>query len=381
MFAPSLFSSYFIAGFECSSHRRRDGVRLDVLASSRHDTFAAEDYRAAARHGMTTARDGLRWHRIETAPGRYDWSSFLPMLRAAHGTGTQVIWDICHYGWPDDVDIWSPAFVERMGRFARAIAVLIRDETDGVPFYCPVNEISFLSWAGGELGHLNPVGRRRGGELKRQLVRASVAAIEAVREVDPRARIVLADPVINVVADPKRPRSRGRAEAYRQAQFEAWDMLCGRLEPELGGRPEHLDIVGANYYAQNQWILNGPPVPLGDPLYRPLREILSETWARYRRPFFIAETGTEGPGRPTWLRYVGNEVQAALAAGVPVEGICIYPITDYLGWQNDRHCDCGLFGFADDSGQRPVYTPLADELRRQQQLFQPLLQEASAPAA
>ena len=64
-----------------------------------------------AEHGIRTVRDGLRWHLIETAPGRYDWSSFLPMLRAARDTGTQVIWDLAHYGWPDDLDIWSPAFV------------------------------------------------------------------------------------------------------------------------------------------------------------------------------------------------------------------------------------------------------------------------------
>ena len=28
-----------------------------------------------------TVRDALRWHLIETAPGRYDWSSILPMVR------------------------------------------------------------------------------------------------------------------------------------------------------------------------------------------------------------------------------------------------------------------------------------------------------------
>jgi hypothetical protein len=33
----------------------------------------------------------VRWHLIEPgAPGRYDWSSLLPMLRAAEAAGTQV---------------------------------------------------------------------------------------------------------------------------------------------------------------------------------------------------------------------------------------------------------------------------------------------------
>jgi hypothetical protein len=106
-----LFHSFVLGGFECSSHRRRDGRRLDLLAATRHDVNAGTDYRALARHGICTVRDGLRWHLIETTPSHYDWSSFLPMLRAARDTGTQVIWDLLHRGWPDDLDIWSPAFV------------------------------------------------------------------------------------------------------------------------------------------------------------------------------------------------------------------------------------------------------------------------------
>ncbi len=39
------------------------------------------------------------------------------MLQAARDTGTQVIWDMMHYGWPDDLDVWSPAFVDRFARW------------------------------------------------------------------------------------------------------------------------------------------------------------------------------------------------------------------------------------------------------------------------
>jgi hypothetical protein len=111
-------------------------------------------------------RDGLRWPLIETIPGVYDWSSFLPMLRAAKETGTQVIWDLCHWGWPDDIEIWSPAFVDRFAAFAHAVAQVVRNETDQVPFYVPVNEISFWAWAGGDLALINPLAIGRGNELK-----------------------------------------------------------------------------------------------------------------------------------------------------------------------------------------------------------------------
>ena len=36
-FRPSLFRSFFAAGFECSSHCRRDGRRLDLIAATGHD--------------------------------------------------------------------------------------------------------------------------------------------------------------------------------------------------------------------------------------------------------------------------------------------------------------------------------------------------------
>ncbi len=65
----SPFQSFFMAGFECSSHRRADGRRLDLLASTGHDRWAAEDYGAVAAHGLRTVRDGVRWHRVEAQAG------------------------------------------------------------------------------------------------------------------------------------------------------------------------------------------------------------------------------------------------------------------------------------------------------------------------
>jgi hypothetical protein len=359
MAGPGPFDSFFMAGFECSSQRRRDGRRLDLLASTGHDRLAARDYRQVAGMGLRTVRDGLRWHLIEVSPGRYDWSSFLPMLRAAREAGVQPVWDLCHYGWPDDLEIWGSAFVDRFARFAAAAAALIRDEGGGAPpLLCPVNEISFWAWAGGDQGRFGPCARRRGGELKRQLVRASIAGIDAVRAVDPGARFVQVDPVIHVVGG-----------GYNEAQYEAWDMLCGRAEPGLGGRPEHLDIVGVNYYPDNQWVLNGSTIPLGHHLYRPFRELLADVHRRYGRPLLLAETGAEGGARAAWLHYVADEVRAALDAGVPVEGICLYPVLDYPGWENDRHCEVGLLGNPDADGRRPVHAPLAGELARQQAIF------------
>lgn len=385
----SIFQSFWIGGFECSTHRlpRRKalgcfaGQRLDLISSTRHDQFAREDYSQLQQAGIRTVRDGVRWHLIETSPFRYDFSSLLPMLRAARETQTQVLWDLLHYGWPDGLSIWSSEFVDRFARFARATAQVIFEETGGPLFITPVNEISFVSWGGGDAGFLNPFAKGRGPELKEQLVRAVIASIEAVREVDPGARITHAEPIIHIACDPDYPEEAPAAEAYRLAQFQAWDMIAGRLNPELGGRPEYLDVIGVNYYSNNQWIHQDPNLPPSrrrtnvlllpsHPLHRPVREMLREVYERYRRPVFIAETGIEGDARPSWLRYIGQEARAAAAAGVELEGLCLYPIIDYPGWGDDRHCHTGLWGYADDEGRRPVYEPLLDELAHQRELWE-----------
>jgi hypothetical protein len=374
---PLLFRSFFLGGFECSTHRLPGGKRLDLVAATSHDALAASDYRLLQRYGMRTARDGVRWHLIEATPGKYDFSSLTPMLRAARETGMQVIWDLWHYGWPDDLDIWSPAFVDRFASFARAFAQVASRESAAAPYVAPINEISFFSWAGGDGGIFNPFAKGRGNEMKAQLIRASIAAIEAMWSVNRDIRVFQIDPVIHVVANPDRP-DAARAEAYRQSQFEAWDMLSGRSRPELGGKPEYLDVMGVNYYIHNQRFYDGEMLAPSHPQYRHVREMLQEVYERYRRPLFIAETGIEDEARPAWLRYMGNEVRAAMSAGVPIEGLCLYPIVNHPGWDDDRHCYNGLFDYPDETGARAAYKPLADELARQAALIEQI--RAGGPA-
>jgi len=372
----ALFPSYLLAGFECSTqrlrpHARHPGRRLDMVAASGHDACAAADYARCVDAGIRTAREGLRWHLVERTPGCYDWSRELPRLRGTRAAGVHVIWDLFHYGWPDDLDIFTPAFVDRFAAFAGAFAELHHNESDEPVWVAPVNEPSFVAWAGGDVAYLNPFTRGRGAALKRQLARAAIAACAAVRDVDPHARLCHVDPVIHTPHDPERPRGRRAAEAYRLGMFEAWDTIAGRRDPALGGSEAWLDVVGVNYYPRNQWLyrgrrLRGRVLRPGDPLHRPLGDILAEVHARYGRPLFVAETGCEGDGRPAWLRYVADEVRRAVDAGVPVEGICWYPILNHPGWDDYRHLTCGLWDYPPDAaGARAVYQPLLEELQRQ----------------
>src|SRR3954470_376045 len=233
-----LFRSFWMGGFEGACHRNRVNKRLDLIAATQHDVLAASDYALVKTVGIETVRDGVRWPHVDRG-GRYEFSSFVPMLRAALAERVQVIWTLCHYGWPEELDVFSAAWVDRFARYCGAVARVVADHTDQVPCYSPINEISFLCWAAGDTGgFIHPHARGRGNELKRQLARAAVAGIDAIWAVDRRARIVHVDPVIKVFPPRNRPDLAVAAEQYTQSQFEAWDMLSGRTEPQLGGRAD-----------------------------------------------------------------------------------------------------------------------------------------------
>jgi hypothetical protein len=169
---------------------------------------------------------------------------------------------------------------------------------------------------------------------------------------------------------PRTPADAEAAEAKRLSQYIAYDMLSGRTAPELGGSPEWLDAVGVNFYSDNQWYLEGGAIPLGHSDYRPLADMLVETYRRYGRPLLITETGAEGTARPAWFHYICEEVREAVRQGVPVAGVCLYPIVSFPGWDDERHRQFGLFSVPRADGRREAYEPLVAELYRQQELFE-----------
>lgn len=360
-----------MGGFECATQINAHGDRLDLIAGTQHDAQAEHDYALLKTQGMRVARDGVRWHLIDRAGnGAYDWSSFEPMLLAANRQQIQVIWDLCHYGWPDGLDVFSPAFVDRFARFSRAVARFVKEHSDEVPFYSPMNEISFLAW-GASRRFIYPFAEGRDNELKRQLARAAIAACAAVLDVDPRARFLYPEPTIQVFPPKRRPHLAAKARREHESQFEAWDMIAGYQQPDLGGHPRYLDILGANFYESNQWEIEGDGhlawhAEPRDNRWVPLHRLLGAIYQRYRRPLCIAETSHIGVGRGRWIEEITSEVMKARRDGTPIDGICLYPIIDRYDWMNANHWhNSGLWDFEPDpSGKliRAVNQPYANVL-------------------
>ena len=363
------FAGFFQAGFECSSHRRRDGVRLDLIKATGHDKHVLGDYRQCVELGFRTIRDGLRWHLIERSPGKYDWSSWMPALEAAEQAGVEIVWDLFHYGSPDCVDQAGPDFPDRFAEFALAAIGVQQSVSSRPPLVCPMNEINFLSWAVDD-GYIPCAGAVEGGWFKHQLVKAAITSARAIKQRWPTSTIVWAEPLIHIAPhDRRRPTIRA-AEQNLQGMYEAYDWIMGKAKAKLGGDASLVDVVGWNFYPHNQWYYKGPTIPMGHHEYRPLADMLLAMGERYGKPIFLSETGAEGSGKPSWLHYVCNEVRDAMARGADIRGICWYPITAYPGWDNSRHAETGLLSTVVSDGTRHVDQRLLAEFEVQRGLFE-----------
>jgi len=374
---PGIFPTFFLSGFECSTFCWKDQGRRDLVAETQHRTFVERDYDFLRELGIAVSREGIPWPMVDSN-GNYDFSLIDPMIQVMNRCQILPIWDLCHYGYPDDTDPFSESFTERFARYCRAAAEYVSSRTSGPHFFTPINEISFFADCGGAWGWIAPYqkdeeARKR---LRLALCRAAIAGVGAIREVLPEARMIHVDPLVQVVAPDDRPDlvEEARHETFVDT-FYAWDVLAGLRHPELGGSPEILDIVGANCYAfgQMEYTEAGPHKalkPHADGIV-PLCDLLQRAWEKYHRPMIIAETSGLGEGRPAWLKDVMEEALAAVDRGIDLHGVCLYPAVDMPNWHTGEWLHMGLCDVVEEEGnlRRVPYEPYIQELRRWQKLL------------
>lgn len=371
-----------MAGFEGSDHVNGFGVPLDMNARNGHANRLAQDYAALRRLGIGTARESIGW-RLCQAAGAAGLRTVREQARLAAGEGLQVIWTLLHYGWPRGLDPFHEpaAFIDAFGFHCRNVARAVAGAGGIAPVWQPVNEISFLSWAASQTGLIHPhtpAGPETGYQLKCVLVRAALRAMDEIRAVLPDARFVHTDPLVHV----EPPLGAGPAACQaalevHETQFQAWDMLAGRAAPWLGGGPGYLDMLGINYYHDNQWE-HGSGARLDwhgrDSRRRPFASLAEALWRRYSRPLCLSETGHVGQGRDAWLDHIAVELLDCRRLGVPIEGVCLYPAIDRPDWQAAGHWhNSGLWDVPGaDRGDftRRLCLPYARRLRRWQQTLQ-----------
>jgi hypothetical protein len=372
-----MFRSFFFAGFECATGYNARGEWIDQIVATHHDLHADEDYHRLREVGIYAAREAIRWPLVDQA-GRFNFESVVPFIEASNRHEIEVIWDLFHYGYPADVDLFADEFPRRFADYCHAAAEFICVHYDGPCYFTPVNEPSFFSWAGGEVGQFAPHQVGRGREMKIALIRAAIQGINAIRAAIPRARMISVDPMCRVVAPVNRPDMEEEARHFNTTSvFESWDMLAGRLFPELGGSRKHLDIVGINYYWTNQWELGRErqPLALDDPRLLPLSDLVRHVWERYGGDLLITETTHCEDLRPVWVKYLAEEAQQLLREEVPLRGVCLYPILGMPEWHDqDQWVPMGLWDLVQTGTKlsRELCEPMLEALREAQRLaFEP----------
>ncbi len=371
---PGIFPTFFISGFECSTFLWKERQRRNLIAETQHDRHVQEDYRILRSLGIAVAREAIPWPLVDHQ-GHYDFSGLDPILDALQQTQITPIWDLCHYGYPADLDPFTEEFIDRFARYCRAAAAYVIPRLPAPHFFTPINEITFFSFCGGEWGWVAPYKTTRADRLQFRLAlcRAAIAGVKAIRDIDPQARMIHIDPLGQVVAPRDRPDQIEAAhhETYVDT-FLAWDILYGKEHPEWGGSPEVLDIVGANHYSfgQMEYREQGPhqALPPDDDRVKPLCELMRLVWERYHRPMIIGETSGMEAGRDEWLRDVMEESLAAVNTGIDLHGICLFPAVDMPDWHTGKWLHNGIYDLVVDGNnlKRVPCEPYITEFRRWQ---------------
>ncbi|MDQ3846399.1 MAG: hypothetical protein M3342_20675, partial [Bacteroidota bacterium] len=182
------------------------------------DKHVIHDYHLLAEAGIKTVREGIRWSFVEKQPYKYDFSEVRNRLLAAQKAGIQQLWDICHFGYPDGLMPSHPQFADRFAAVCKAFAELYRSFTNDPLIVTPINEISFISWLGGEARGTIPFAINSGFDVKYFLCRAAIKGIEAIKTVDSAATIIMVEPLVRVHPLLGQP-TCGAIEGFNEAQF------------------------------------------------------------------------------------------------------------------------------------------------------------------
>ena len=366
------FHSFWMAGYECADHLNFFGTRVDLINNSGHLHLIDTDYKNLSLFKIATVREGIRWSQVEIKPYQYDWSVVGSMIQTGKANNIQQVWDLCHFGYPDDLTPLHPQFTNRFVAFCTAFVQFYRsNDIESTLIITPINEVSFLSWLGGDVKGTSPYCTKQGWEVKYNLMNAYIKGIDALKAADPLVRILTTEPLINIVpGNAASDEAIENAVALHEAQFQVTEILCGRMCPELGGSEDYLDILGYNFYFNNQWTA-APHEYLdwkigeANPKFVPLHQLIIAAYKKYNRPFVLSETSHPKEDRPLWISMISIESQKLLEAGLPYWGICWYPMVNRPDW--DYLHDWHYAGIWDDVYNaelpgRVLHQPSADAL-------------------
>ncbi|MEA2554489.1 MAG: beta-glucosidase [Fimbriimonadaceae bacterium] len=334
---------------------KRTGRILDEYELTGHYDRWREDLDLMASLGVSAARYGIPWYRVQPSPDRWDWTwpdqTFDHMMKR----GVEPIVDLVHYGVPSWLEggLLDHDYPSRMAEYGARVAERYRGR---IRWYTPLNEPRINAWYSGMIGWWPPYRRGWKGfaQVLFSIARAVSLTHRALKEVDPEITCVHVDPAdLYFTRDP----SLEQETAFRQELvFLALDLISGRVDSkhplwswlvdqgiselqlgEMARLAVEPDIIGINCYPLFGW---KEVVPSGGRVVTrnryasgELLEMLAKMyWERYDRPLMITETASMGRRRLQWLEQSVDAVRRLRGAGVPVIGYTWWPMFSIVGW-------------------------------------------------
>ena len=337
----------------------RDGGRhLDEYDLTGHYRRWRADLDLAAQLGCTAIRYGIPWHRVNPAPGVWDWSfTDAALAYAAGDLGLTVIADLVHYGTPAWLSgaFTDPEYPRAVADYAAAVATRYAGL---VSHFTPLNEPLVTASFCGRRAVWPPYEHGDAGWCR---VTVGVAdglqqATAAIRSAQPGAVIAHVEAAGLWRSDD--PTLREVVTEHNLRKFLPTDLMFGRVDVDhplrgwlrangidgatldrLHDGGQHPDMIGVNYYptlSGRELVRDrGEVVEIADRTWTSgLRTVLTEYHARYGLPVFLSETALDGESSEhiDWLRDSTDTVADLRVEGVPVIGYTWWPLFDFVDW-------------------------------------------------
>ena len=382
-------------GVECTINRVHDTF-FDQLALAGHRQHLRSDLQQIAALGLKTLRVGLQWEHF-VASGS-SWADADALLACLDECNIRPIAGLLHHGsGPRGTSLLDPAFPEKLAAYALSVAQRYPSILD----YTPVNEPQTTARFSCLYGHWYPHHRGMASYARCMVLemKAIVLAMQAIRSVQPAARLIHTEDGGVTYATPE-------TEPYRaEREIRRWlgvDLLCGlvdRHHPAFLFLTQHgipagdvlwfcehpcpPSTLGLNYYVTSDRYLDHrrehyPSLYAGgDTGSEPLVDIealrvlpgtnagaagiLSDAWARYHLPLAITEAhlGGSPEDQVRWLVEVWNGALAAQARGADVRAVTVWALLGSWNWSNLCTVDAGVYepGVFDVTARSPYLAP------------------------
>lgn len=363
---------------------------LDITEINGHSARWRDDLRLLAALGIRRVRLPVRWHRVETVPGVYDFTHTDEVMRRVRELGMSPIVDFVHHTsyprWLDDGFAdprFGPAYLRWCGEVARRYPWLRE--------YTLFNEPFATLFLAGHQALWPPYGRGVDGfvRLLDNVVPPLVEATQMVAELLPAASHVWVDTCEDHRGTAGEPGAY--AELCNDRRTIVLDLVLGHdldvdrrpflqtLVGHGGDRlvrrvattaPGRIDVLGLDYYPHSEWWYDAAGGHAPSPSPRGFAALSADYGARYGRPLVLSETNIRGfpSDRSTWLRLMLEQYETAVAAGVDLRGFCWFPTIDSSDWDSllaraaGRVDPVGLVSVASDGSRNLTLASAAAQL-------------------